>query len=78
MNRVWIELERPTREEGDEVGTQHAELANKMLRKLGADYDMFYWWPDKMRYSRIIEPSSGAFVWLTDHGDWFNLDKLAE
>lgn len=78
MNRVWIELERPTFEEGDEVGTQRAELANKLMRKLGADFDVFFWWASERKYSRIVEPEGGAFVWLTDNGDWFNLDRLAE
>ena len=78
MNRVWIELERPSHEHSQEVGKQRADLANKLLRKLGVNFDVFYWWPDERKYSRVIEPSSGAFVWLTDNGDWFNLEALAE
>ena len=78
MNRVWIELERPDFAEVDAVGQKRAELANKMMRKLGADYDMFFWWPDKKKYSRVVCKESGGFVWLTDGGDWFDLEKLAE
>ena len=81
MNKVWIELVRPTLEEGDEVGKQRAELANKMMRKLGVKHDVFAWWPNdefKRKYIHIVCPESGAFVWLNDNGEWFNLDKLAE
>ena len=46
MNKIWIELVRPTREEGDEVGKQRAELANKVMRKLGVKHDVFAWWPN--------------------------------
>jgi hypothetical protein len=81
MTKVWIELERPTPEEGDEVGEQRAKLANKMLRKLGVPHDVFSWWPndpDKRRYIRTVCPESGAFTWLSDNGDWFDLEKLAK
>ena len=77
MNRVWIELEKPTAEEGDDVGNQRAALANKLLKKLGVNHDVFQWWgKDERQYIRIVDPDSGAFVWLSDNGDWFNLNLL--
>ena len=78
MNRVWIELERPTSEQGDEVGQQRADLANKMMRKLGATHDLFYWWAKERKYSHTVSAETGAFVWLTDNGEWFDLEVLTK
>lgn len=76
-NRIWIELERPTLEEGDEAGHERAGLANQLLSKLGCDSPLFRWFPEKRRY--ILEYRNGAgFYYLEDSGEWFNLDKLAK
>ena len=76
-NRVWIELERPTLEEGDDLGHERAQLINQLMAGLGNDATEFRWFPEKRRY--ILEYKNGAgFYYLEDSGEWFNLDKLAK
>jgi hypothetical protein len=77
MNRVWIELERPASGEGDEVAEQRAELANKLMRKLGIEHDVFAWMAEKKTYIHQYSENAG-FVYLNDSGEWFNLDYLAK
>ncbi len=46
MKKIWIELPKAK----DLADAQaHCEAANKMLNKLGVDYDVF-WATDKQRY----------------------------
>ena len=77
MNRVWIELERPSREEGSVIGEQRARLANAMLKKLGWKYAPFEWMESKWTYIHSL-PDNAGFVYLNDSGDWFSLDYLAQ
>ena len=81
--RVWIEIERPTDEEGVEVGKQRAALLNKVLRKLGMKYDPIACWDgdkdnERGRYIYINCPESGSFYWMGGNGFWFDLEKLAK
>ena len=79
-NRVWIELELPTRDD-TQLGHDRAAAASKMLRKLGIDTGKHYepvWFDEKKwRYAFVLS-SAGSFVWASDHGHWFNLDYLAK
>lgn len=77
MNKVWIELERPTPDESDEVAHTRAELGTKVLQKLGLEHGKFAWFPDKRKYVFVYN-ESGGFVYLNDNGDWFNLDWAAK
>ncbi len=73
MNRVWIELDKP---ENDEHAEQIVQAANAMMAKLGAKEPIFDWFPEKRVYVRHL-PDYAGFVYLTDNGEWFNLDRLA-
>jgi hypothetical protein len=51
-----------------------------MLKKLGVDlgeHSAVWFDKEKHRYAFVIN-SIGMFVWASDHGQWFDLDKLAE
>ena len=77
-NRVWIELELP--EPGHpEQGHSRAEAATRMLNKLGVtrgEYSVVWFDESKGLYA-FCQDSAGTFTWSSDHGQWFNLDKLA-
>jgi hypothetical protein len=78
-NCVWIELELPSRED-PKLGEKRADMASKMLKKLGVDFGEHpaVWFDkEKHRYAFVVN-SIGNFVWASDHGQWFDLDKLAE
>lgn len=77
-NRVWIELDPPAAGE-TQTGHDRAAAATKLLAKLGVDYDTYpaVWFDEKKRRYAFTESSAGSFVWASDHGHWFNLDKLS-
>lgn len=77
MNRVWIELERPSHEQASTVGEQRAKLANAMMKKLGCSYEPFEWMESEWTYIHSL-PDNAGFIYLKDSGEWFNLDKLSE
>lgn len=73
--RVWIELEKP---ESIEHGKQLAEMATRMLRRLGiAESSIRYGENHKgvacYRYQHDI---AGTYSELADRGQWFNLEYL--
>jgi hypothetical protein len=50
-----------------------------MLNKLGVvrgEYSVVWFDESKWRYAFCLD-SAGTFVLADDHGQWFNLDKLA-
>ena len=50
-----------------------------MLNKLGVtrgEYSVVWFDESKWRYA-FCQDSAGTFTWSEDHGQWFNLDKLA-
>tara|TARA_R110002051_G_scaffold21001_2_gene56373 strand:+ start:34277 stop:34531 length:255 start_codon:yes stop_codon:yes gene_type:complete len=75
MNRVWIELELGSITEMEE----RTESANKMMRKLNADHDVF--WVNERRgvleYCVYVDWNSGTYESLEDNGHWFKLDELS-
>ena len=80
MKRVWIELPKAK----DLADAQaHCEAANKMLNKLGVDFDVFFATDRQKSCSTYYnekqgsEPSCGWHE-LKDRGTWFNLDYFAE
>lgn len=75
-NRVWIELEHAS---DPEVGHSRAAAATRMLNKLGVsrgDYPVVWFDESKGLYA-FTQSSDGSFTWASDHGHWFNLDKLS-
>jgi hypothetical protein len=77
-NRVWIELDLP-QPGHPEQGHARAEAATRMLNKLGVtrgEYSVVWFDESKWRYAFCLD-SAGTFVLADDHGQWFNLDKLA-
>lgn len=71
--RVWIELPFPS---DNETAAENVKAINKMMRKLGAEEDVFDWMEDKKSYIRYL-PEGAGFVYLKDNGDWFNLKRIA-
>ena len=77
-NRVWIELDPPAAGH-PEQGHDRAAAATRMLNKLGVsrgDYPVV-WFDEKKGKYAFTQSSDGSFTWSSDHGSWFNLDKLA-
>ena len=72
MNKIWIELDKPTSVEHAE---EQCKLANKMLQRLGIEA-MDFWVPGCLRYNLTLN-NSGMYTECIDNGYWFNLDKLA-
>ena len=73
-NRIWIELERTPGEQ--EI---IAELASKVLLKLGFNEYVKFWWSDKKKcYCLTTGGPDGSFLELEDDGHWFNLDFAAK
>ena len=77
-NRVWIELDPPTPGH-PEQGHDRAAAAARLLAKLGIDYETYpaVWFDEKKGKYAFTQSSAGTFVWASDHGHWFNLDKLS-
>ena len=69
-NRVWIELERPS---SDEEGERRAELACRMLRRLGVERGTPVFWHTKGCYCFTID-EAGSYAEAADNGHWYNLD----
>jgi hypothetical protein len=76
INRVWIELERDS---DPEVCHARAAAASQMLAKLGLSFGDYVavWFDEKKGKYAFTQSSAGTFVWATDHGYWFNLDRLS-
>jgi|TARA_R100001530_G_C4189740_1_gene121815 phosphoglucomutase len=67
--KVWIELEV------DDSPEKTAEAANRMMRRLGFDYDVF-WWHEKEGSFCGNQSAAGNYHVLEDNGEWFNLEWL--
>jgi hypothetical protein len=78
-DRMWIEIEFPSVDEAlrKEVATRRAEAATNVLRKLGDDISKFWWHESKGRYC-LTTDTGGSYRELSDSGEWFNLNVLAE
>jgi len=79
MNKIWFELPKV---ETVEQAQAACELANKIMRKLGVKYDVF-WATDQQSYCSTFYnanegPGGAGFTELSDRGKWFNLAYLAE
>lgn len=70
-NRIWIELDKP-RDKAH--ADKQCELANAMLKKLGAKTSEF-WWSE--RDHCYCYGDNMGYVTLSDRGHWLNLDFLA-
>lgn len=92
VNRVWLELERPStqnnkpipnqsQEERDALGNKRAKLASNMLRILGymPTYkgEVVFWNERKQNYCFTMD-EAGGFVESGDNGHWFNLDYFGK
>jgi len=77
-NRVWIELELPLADH-PEQGHERAAAASRMLAKLGVSFPGYetVWFDEKKWRYAFTESSAGCFTWASDHGSWFNLDRLS-
>jgi hypothetical protein len=75
MDRVWIELELGSITEME----KRVESANKMMRKLNVDYDLF--WVNERKgvreYCVNLVSNNGPYESLEDNGHWFQLDALS-
>jgi hypothetical protein len=72
-DRLWIELEiHPDAS----VNVRRADLATRMLRRLGDDISKF-WWHEKDRRYCITIDSGGSYMTCADSGHWFRLEFLA-
>lgn len=73
VNRVWIELEKPR----DAVhAARICEKANRMLARLADDMPAnseFAWSEHRAMY---MYGTSMGYKYLTDRGEWFNLDYV--
>lgn len=82
--KIWIEMPKM---ESFEQAEKYAAATNKMLRKLGVEYDAF-WATDEQRYTRsFINKNEGdvgsGFTECENAKDggpgaWFNLDYLSK
>jgi hypothetical protein len=74
-NLVWIELPKP---ENKEEAEEYCRLANNMMRRLVGDRNWngshFFWSEHKNMY--CFGGGAGTFKYLSDRGEWFNLDYL--
>lgn len=75
MNRVWIELELGSITEMEE----RVESANRMMRKLNIDHDVFWVNERKgvLEYCVNMFHVYGPYESLEDNGHWFRLDALS-
>lgn len=76
-NRVWIELERPTAPPGEAREAQAAaiaELATNLLRRIMPDSHKRFLWSEKKGQFMYGDPM--GYTYLSDNGEWFNLDYL--
>jgi hypothetical protein len=76
---VWFELPKA---ETIEEAKQSCAALNKMMKKLGVDYNSnggFFAYQDKRnRTIYSYRWSDGSYEELDDRGKWFNLDYLAQ
>jgi len=76
--RVWIELEYPKGGD-DALGEKRANLANKMLDRLGLPSEppcKTFWWNKRKKCYCVTIDVAGGFMECADHGHWFRLSHL--
>lgn len=73
-NRVWIELERSTKPSDNH---HRADLASKMLKRLGVDLNKAVWFNENKNRYCFKTSSLGSYVDAPDNGFWYDLDFLA-
>ena len=73
MDRIWIELGKPTGKDLKEVADRRAMMATKVLRKLGDEFSGFFW-DDKLKCYCVTLDKGGTYVTCEDNGHWFNLE----
>jgi len=72
QNKIWIELEIKPGKHNKEHNEKQVELANALLKKLGAGPGF------EMLGENLITGGPGSYETLADNGSWFNLDYLAK
>src|ERR1044072_2894132 len=72
--KVWIEPQRP---QDEEDAKRKCELVNKMLRRLGVEFDAFWYHPKYAKYCVNLGPGGAGFLVCEDWGHWFFLEPLA-
>jgi hypothetical protein len=70
-NRIWIELDREAEDKEEQC-----RLASLMMQKLGVTEGYEFFWSKSDR--RFCWGGGTGYTTLTDNGNWFNLDYLAE
>ena len=80
-NCIWIELARPPSNMNDPAQREafyntQADLATKLLRKMGIPHAKFFYSDRKCCYC-YSDNAAGSFLYLSDDGHWFNLDFLS-
>lgn len=82
MNRVWLEIEHPRKDDGkivkdrtaeqiDAIGNERASLASRMVERLGGSANYVFWHEKAGHY---CFGGAMGYVEATDNGHWFNLD----
>lgn len=71
---IWFELEVT---KDAERNKQSAELANKVLRKLGVKHGQFEWWGNMHNDGGFTYTTAGCYWELPEGGHAFNLEYLA-
>lgn len=77
-DRIWIELDRPkglSATDRIEFCERQAELATKLLHRLGVNKDQRFYWSERDLCYCLGGPM--GYLVLTDNGHWFNLKYLA-
>ena len=71
MNKIWLEIERDA---DKAVNEERAEKFTNLLTKLGSSRKVWFSETTNRYFSGTVD----SFRELTDNGDWFNLDGLAD
>ena len=72
---VWIELERHSEDEANELS---ALKGTQLLRRLGIEHDSFKWNSERGQYEYLMGPDGNhGYYDLPQDGHMFNLDYLA-
>ena len=71
MNKIWLEIERDA---DKAVNEERAEKFTNLLAKLGSSRQVWF----NERKNRFFSGTVDSFKELSENGDWFNLDGLAD
>jgi len=75
--KVWIELESKglfTDEQRHEITVR----GNVMLRKLGYNQSVVFWWNERKKCYCLTMNETEEFLELPDNGHWFDLNFIAK